>query len=371
MRNFQRVGRVMGVWACLAAFTFAAAGGAEAGGQKKLIEFGWDEPDTAFMRAHAAEMDKTPFDGCVFHATATDAQGKAVPFLWEGWGKRGFTQEQLRASLEDLKAAKFSRLKHNFVRFNTSPADVDWFDDHSAIVNNARLVAWFAKEGGCAGILFDTEQYNNPLFNYAKQRDAKTKSWDQYAAQVRLRGREVMRAFQEGYPDVTLFLTFAYSMPFRQAKSDPRGLPRAQYGLLVPFLDGMLDEAKGKTRIVDGYELSYAFKDPGQFAGAYETMSKGVLPVVADSAKYREHFSFGFGVWLDRDWRRVGWNVADPSTNFFTPEALEKSVKAALGRSDEFVWIYSETPRWWTAAGGAEKLPEAYDRAVRRAAGSK
>ena len=32
---------------------------------KKLIEFGWDEPDTAFMRKHAAQMDATPFDATV------------------------------------------------------------------------------------------------------------------------------------------------------------------------------------------------------------------------------------------------------------------------------------------------------------------
>ena len=34
--------------------------------EKKLIEFGWDEPDTAFLRAHLGEMEKTPFDGCVY-----------------------------------------------------------------------------------------------------------------------------------------------------------------------------------------------------------------------------------------------------------------------------------------------------------------
>jgi len=34
--------------------------------EKKLIEFGWDEPDMAFMREHAAEMECSPFDGCVF-----------------------------------------------------------------------------------------------------------------------------------------------------------------------------------------------------------------------------------------------------------------------------------------------------------------
>jgi len=35
--------------------------------KKKLIEFGWDEPDTTFMREHIVEMEKTSFNGCVFH----------------------------------------------------------------------------------------------------------------------------------------------------------------------------------------------------------------------------------------------------------------------------------------------------------------
>jgi hypothetical protein len=29
---------------------------------KKLIEFGWDEPDIAFMRTHITELQGTPFD---------------------------------------------------------------------------------------------------------------------------------------------------------------------------------------------------------------------------------------------------------------------------------------------------------------------
>ena len=36
-----------------------SAGGSER--DKKLIEFGWDEPDTRFMREHIAEMQASPF----------------------------------------------------------------------------------------------------------------------------------------------------------------------------------------------------------------------------------------------------------------------------------------------------------------------
>jgi hypothetical protein len=327
---------------------------------KKLIEFGWDEPDTAFMRAHVAEMEQTPFDGVVFHFKGDLA--------WQSWGTRKFEEKDIKAGVDDLKATPFKKLSHNFLRVNTSPAKIDWFDDHSAVVHNVALAARAAREGGCAGILFDTEQYDGQLFDYGKQRDAKTKSWDQYAAQVRLRGREVMEAFQEGYPDVTIFLTFGYSLPRQEAGGDRAKLEKAHYGLLAPFLDGMVDAAKGKTRIVDGYELSYGYKDVSRFAPAYEAMKTGVLPIVgAEADRYHQVFSFGFGVWMDQNWRKFGWNESDFSKNYYTPEAFEKTVATALRTSDEYVWIYTETPRWWSKAGKAVKLPAAYDAAVRRA----
>jgi len=67
-------------------------------------------------------------------------------------------------------------------------------------------------------VLFDIEEYNAPLFEYRSRRDAKTKSWEVYARQARLRGHEVMEAFQQGWPDVTIFLTFGYSLPWSNSK---------------------------------------------------------------------------------------------------------------------------------------------------------
>ena len=94
-----------------------------------------------------------------------------------------------------------------------------------------------------------------------------------------------MQAFQEGYPDVTIFLTFGYSLPREEAGGDRAKLQKAHYGLLAPFLDGMVDAAKGKTRIVDGYELSYGYKDVARFAPAYQAMKTGVLPFVGADAE--------------------------------------------------------------------------------------
>ena len=49
---------------------------------KKVIEWGWDEPDTQFIREHIAEMEQLPFDGFVFHINSS----KGGNFVWEMWG---------------------------------------------------------------------------------------------------------------------------------------------------------------------------------------------------------------------------------------------------------------------------------------------
>lgn len=336
-------------------------------GSKKLIEFGWDEPGTDFMRDHISEMEKTPFDGCVFHVNYRKADGSAGSFTWECWGNRTFREEELKDAVDNLKNTRFQSFTHNFMRFNVTPGDIDWFDDFTPIITNARLAARVARQCGIKGLLFDIEQYNSQLFNYAKQRDSAARSWDEYAEQTRLRGREVMEAFQSEYPGVTIFLTFGYCLPWAQMDGK-RSLAEVSYGLLAPFLDGMLDAVNTEPPrpvIVDGCELAYSYKDTSRFAKTYRMMTEDMLKIVnADVEKYRAIFSFGFGVWMDNGWRQNGWDTENFSKNFYTPEEFGATLSAALKTSDEYVWIYTETPRWWTGSGSSEKLPGEYFESV-------
>ena len=357
--------RSMLVFLGATALAFTCARGAE-GVAKKLLEFGWDEPDTTFMCQHIAELQQTPFDGCVFHADYRKADGSKGSFTWQAWGTQAFRESDLQQAFTDLRAARFGRFKDNFLRFNTTPAKLDWFDDYGAVTNNARLAALLARAGHCPGILFDIEQYEGSLFNYRRQRDAAAKPWAVYAAQARKRGREVMEAFQEGYPGLTVFLTFGYSLPWAQTEAGKKALADCGYGLLAPFLDGMLEGAK-RARLVDGYELAYGYKNTAEFLAARKSFKEDLLPVVADRAKYERVFSLSFGLWLDRDWRKQGWDVSDLSRNYFSPGAFQSAVAEALKVADQYVWVYSETPRWWSAEGKPVKLPQAYDRALRQA----
>ena len=70
---------------------------------------------------------------------------------------------------------------------------------------------------------------------------------------------------------------------------------------------------------------------------------------------------------MDDNWRTNGWDEQDVSKNYFTPEVFESVVRKALDTADEYVWIYTEKPRWWSDKGGPQNLPAAYDAALRRA----
>jgi hypothetical protein len=333
---------------------------------KKLIEFGWDEPDTAFMRQHASQMDATPFDGCVYHIRCLQPDGKEANFTWACWGKEAFTTQQVQQAINDLRATHFKRLRDNFLRFNVTPGDLDWFDDYSAVISNARLAARVAREGG-VGILFDIEQYNAHLFDYRKQTNAPAKTWDQYAAQARQHGRDVMQAFQQGFPGLKVLTTFGYCLPWEQSDAGKRPLRECSYGLLAPFLDGMVEAAQGGSQLIDGCESAYGYSDEAAFRKARQIIHHDVLAMVADRSKYERVFSTSFGLWMDYRWRQQGWNVEHPELNPRPPEKLEGIVRTALKHADEYVWVYSETPRWWSDKGGPVKLPPAYDAALRRA----
>lgn len=322
---------------------------------KRLIEFGWDEPDPAFLRRHAAQIDRTPFDGVVFHPPRN--------FTWECWGRKAFPEDALDDAVADLRATRNARPTRHFLRFNTAPADLDWFDPHDAVLGNARLAARAARRGRCAGILFDIEQYAHPLFDFSKRADGRP--WDAVAAQVRRRGSEVMDAFQDGFPNLTVFLTYGYCLPWQQSQQGRKPLAQTEYGLLAPFCDGLFAAARGRTRIVDGGEIGYWFATPDRFADARTTIRDGLLPIVADPAAYRKRLSVAFGIWMDFDWRAQGWDTDAPEKNPRPPALFRQLVEAALAAADEYVWIYTETPRWWSEAGAPVKLPAAYDAALR------
>lgn len=326
---------------------------------KKLIEFGWDEPNTAYLKAHIAEMEKMPFDGVVLDAEYTDAQNKAQSVSQVDFGPEEISWDSLQPALKNLRQTHFKRFTDNFLRFNTFPGTIDWFDDFTPILHNAEIIAKFCKQAHLKGILFDEEPYGFPIFNYAKQKYSHQHTFEQYEAQARQRGQEMMKAFQKGYPNLTLFLAFGYSA----AGENPKAWPQVGYGLLPAFLDGIIKGAKGKTVIVDGYEMSYPGHTTTDFDTYYNNIKVKNRNLCTYPDKYGQYISAGFGIWMDLNWNHTGWHTNNLSLNARTPENLEETLVNALTRSDRYVWLYSEQARWFPPS----KLPDAYENAVRAA----
>jgi hypothetical protein len=331
--------------------------------RKKLIEFGWDIPDTSFMMRNIAAMEKTPFDGCVFTVNSFAPNGRRASFTWEIWDRRAFTQSELSAAEHELAHTRLRRFRHNFLRINTTPGRLDWFDDYGAVLSNLRHAGRLARIGRARGVLLDVEQYQGRLFDYGAQRDAGRRTWQEYSEQARRRGREVMQALESGYPGLTVFLTFGHSLPWLFSGKGAKPLSESQYGLLAPFLDGMIDAAGRDARIIDGFELSYGYREPERFDAARRLVRRGVLPIVGDRGRYRRKVTLAFGLWLDFESDRREWRFDRPAGNYFPPTLFQACVAKALRTSDEYVWIYTQKPRWWNGTPPSV----AYDKALRRA----
>jgi hypothetical protein len=331
---------------------------------RHLVQFGWDEPDTAFLRAHVERMQRSPFDGCVFHATWRDGQGRPAGNLaWRAWGRERVPPAALLPAIRDLRATRFGRFRQNFLRLNVTPGDAPWLDEAPALLANLRLASQVAAAGaGVRGFVIDTEAYETPLWSYRHQADRGRRAFPDYAAAVRGRGREVGRALRSAYPDAVIILTFGTTVALWEAGPGRRPLDGLYYGLLPAFVDGLVDVSP-RDGVVDGFELSYGYRTPAEFADGRGRMTSDVLRLVSDPVRYRRVVRAGFGLWLDYDQRRLGWDMAAPGRNYFTPQGLEQAVAAALEASDGYVWIYNEVPRFWTEPA----VPAPYLDALRRA----
>jgi hypothetical protein len=154
---------------------------------------------------------------------------------------------------------------------------------------------------------------------------------------------------------------------WRQTDGGKKPLTASPYGLLVSFVDGMIEAAAGGATIIDGFEPSYGFLERRQFEEARAVIRSGAATLGADPVAYGRVVSAGFGLWLDYDWRKKGWSTDHTGANHFSPDRFRTALGHAMAYTDEYVWIYTETPRWWTADGKTIALPEAFVEAVRAA----
>ena len=265
-----------------------------------------------------------------------------------------------------MKDANPARVTNNFIRFQSRPGSVDWFDDAGweQIVDNFRFAAYAAEASGMKGMIFDPEPYVDGFaqFEYLLQTGFGARDFDAYAAKARQRGRQTMRAMQAEYPDITilsLFLNSYVIVPRYRSEpafglDDPKlSLVHNPYALLPYFLDGWLDVANEGVTIVDGNERAYYYNSPLEFDTIASLIEDEGAELVSprNRDKYRRQVQVGSTVFLD------AYEESFPDQ--FQPDLPEgtswaelfgQNLADALRTTDEYVWLYAEGGRLWSEA---------------------
>ena len=323
--------------------------------RKKLIETGWDQPDTATLRKNVAEMEQqTPFDGVIIGCTGVKADGTKAS-LRPVFSSTPWEAQWFQSCIDDLQATPFKRFTDNFVIIGANPGNVDWFDDEGwkNVVEHWRIAARVARQGKVKGLLFDPEAYTKPYqqFKYAAQAQKDQHTFIEYVAKARQRGQEVMQAVAAEYPDITLYTYFMNSVnAIATGNPDPLvPLLSSGYGLYPAFVDGWLDVVPPTVKIIDGCESAYLFNSTQQFLHAAVQMKVDAQSLVSpeNRAKYRAQVQSSFGIYVDAYANPAGSPWFIDGKGGARVDRLRQNVSDALWAADEYVWVYGEKSTWW------------------------
>ncbi len=370
MRNASRLLLGLSLLWALSSQTLAADPPVDMRRPKKLIATGWDHADSRRLRENLAEMEKRPFDGVVIQLVGRIDEKKQCPMV-AAFQAEPWKFEWFQPCIDDLKACKFQRFTDNFISVGANPGNVDWFDDAgwAAIVGHWRVAARVARESGFKGLLFDPEPYAPPhfQFGYSAQPQRDRHTFDEYCAQARRRGREVIEAVATEYPDITLFSYFLNSINLgATGHADPRRVLEGGrgYSLLPAFLDGWLDAAPPGMTFVDGCESAYHYNSRRDYTEAALAIKGRCQELVSpgNRAKYRAQVQASFGMYLDAYWNPPGTPWFIDGLGGPRVDRLRANTRDALEAADQYVWVYGEKFRWWPTPNQGvrpESWPEA------------
>ncbi len=352
-----------------------------------LIQWGQVTPDTKLMRQHVDHWESyLPFDGVVIPVNQQRYAGRygstsANILSPEHWplqatlfgGERADMADYQHA-IDDLKATKFRKFKHNFVLISCFPRmgfAMDWFDEDQwqAALHNVRILARVAKRGGCVGLWFDVEQYgkaamwyHKPLVEAFPDRPKDPAVW---RAMIRRRGNEFIKTINEEFPGCKFGLAYgtcivhwgmtgAYD-PQKLAVAvppppDQRKFHEHGYGMLAHFVDGLIEGADKDTEIIDGFEMSYYYKTPEAFAVAQPVVKEHCKAYSAIPELYAKRIKLALGLYVTR-----GLDDPTRTDDAFTPEQVAASTGYAMKETDRYVWIWNERHNFWIKGGPDSK----------------
>ena len=314
-----------------------------------------------------------PFDGIVVPINQERYAGRygsttaniLPPTNWPlnhvAFNHRKIHRSEYQHVVDDLKSCKFTKFKHNFLNLTTYPHlnfAMDWFDDKlwDRLLHNVGVLAWVAKNSGCKGIWFDTEQYGPPNIWHWKRLQTllphRAADFDTYRAKVTQRGAQFIRTINREFPQVEMVLSFGNCLIHEEVvKYKPlerKNFSHARNILIAPFLDGLMRAADAGTSITDAFELSYYYQTEEQFEKAARIVRQACRAYSLNPFLYTQKIQVGFGLFPTR---QNMFSARDFTSNRLQPGDLRKVVRFAMKHTDKYVWIWNERVSFWIKGG--------------------
>ncbi|MBP5640670.1 MAG: hypothetical protein J6X55_14415 [Victivallales bacterium] len=323
-------------------------------GRKKFIGHSWDllrlPPEV--IASNIDKLEQLPLDGISIKCTAKAPSGKSYSFnsamVSPKWERTWV--EHLIPTLNKINGG---RLKHNLITAFFAPQSrLRWNDDErwAIIANNMGIIAWLAKTTGARGILLDPEDYpRTRQYTYNPTIDKGT--YAENAVLARRRGGQVMKAIAAEYPDAVVLSFWLISMnpTLMNQGVDASQAMEAQGNLWVPFINGLLDEALPKMKLVDGCENAYRYDfESYDFIRTALLITRAFAYVVApeNRVKYCSQVQASFGLYLDMYVNKEGSSWYFPPYKGSRLKRLIGNFTQAMFACDEYCWVYGEKYNW-------------------------
>jgi len=309
---------------------------------KTLIDYGWNNPSSQFVRDNIVQMEKKPFGGLTVRlATGSDVFNKVA-----------FPDKDFEGDQANLRATPFKTLTHNFVVMNVRlEPGWSWLSsaDWKATESNVRNFAKTAAAGKFVGIVFDPEPYGLSPWRYTPENYG-GKSFAEVSSTVRARGRSFIKAVHAELPGAKILSFWFLTLLKTQLEEAGGALEKADYALLLPFVEGWFDAAQGET-FIDGTENSYYNLSEQDFLGN-QTYFKGAGSVLSseNQGKYASSTRLANAVFLDgvldlwKSPRFIGFYLKNADERL---KLLEHNLYYGLKNADQYLWVYGENVDWW------------------------
>jgi hypothetical protein len=233
----------------------------------------------------------------------------------------------------------------------------DLFDNWDVCIARWKMLANALRDNGYKGIFFDDEEYGGKIWNYPDDCKYREKSLDEYEAQARLRGRQIMDTVESAWPGLVMLQMHTAA---RSDPSVPDEVRANQFGyieLAGAFFAGMLEAKDSTTTLYDGGEL-YNYRTVADFETSYQ---------------YRKHNlgNVRFNSPLSTSkWEQVQVSFAQYNIpwqgNAMDADIMRSSYENALYRADNhFAWMWVEEADWI-----ANGIPLDWDVSIKGAIGT-